>query len=81
MWTLKKPDLKQKYIYLIPFTQKLQQMQTNVWGQKADEWLAAAEEGCGDEYQGPHVHYLVCSDGFVVIYSSSTFTNCAVTYG
>lgn len=38
---------------------KLQQMQTNVWGQKADEWLAAAEEGRGDEYQGPHVHYLV----------------------
>lgn len=53
--------------------------QTNVWGQKADEWLAAAEKGHGDEYKGAHVPYLVCSYGFVVIYSSSSFTNCAFT--
>lgn len=57
---------------------KLQQ--TNVWGQKADEWLAAVEEGHGDEYKGAHVHDLVCSHGSVVIYSSSSFTNCAFTY-
>lgn len=47
---------------------KLQRMQTNVWGQKADEWFPAVEEGRGAEYQGPHVRYVVCSYGFVVIY-------------
>lgn len=47
---------------------KLQQMQTDAWEQKADEWLAAGEKGHGDEYKRAHVHYLIYSYGFGVIY-------------
>lgn len=46
---------------------KLQQMQTDAWEEKANEWLAAVERDMRNEYKRAHVHYLVYSYGFGVI--------------